>query len=266
MKIDHQKTTPEAAHAALELSDSVALLRKYHLYAFASNIEESAPVESNLSFAEGVHRMASKAVAIANLKARERRHDRAKLPHPRGALSEGVFSMLRGVPGDFSDHWRSDEWIINGEWFVFTGKSGAGKTWWLTALAGSALDRGVDVVYFTENGLLSAWHRSCREGREKRLMDDVTKVGVLIIDDIGVNNVSLEDLHILRFIVGHRCGEESLKPRATLWASCNELNTWSAVWGEGLSSREAIIATQIQQRISQNSTALCIRAPSSAVL
>lgn len=93
---------------------------------------------------------------------------------------------------------------------LMLGKVGTGKTHLATAIALSLIEQGIPVRYATVRDLIreirSTWQRGSRR-METEVIDEFGRVPLLILDEVGVQSGSENEMHLLFDVLDRRYGE-----------------------------------------------------------
>jgi DNA replication protein DnaC len=109
--------------------------------------------------------------------------------------------------------------------FIFSGKPGTGKNHLAAAICNELLLRGKSVLIITVADIMSAMKEtfSNRESTEEQLLNDLSNVDLLVIDEIGMQNESRYEKVIINQIVDRR--SSSKRPTGMLTNSAlDEMN------------------------------------------
>lgn len=91
---------------------------------------------------------------------------------------------------------------------IFVGKNGTGKTHIATAIANELRKENIPIIFGTLTDLVEKYNKSYKEHTEIELTKLYTKVDLLIIDDLGVENMNDWMLSKLFVIVNERMKNE----------------------------------------------------------
>ncbi|KEA53291.1 DNA replication protein DnaC [Mangrovibacter sp. MFB070] len=120
----------------------------------------------------------------------------------------------------------ADEFEGNIASFVFSGKPGTGKNHLAAAICNALLLHGKSVLIITVADIMSAMKGTFSEGAEtteERLIEDLSRVDLLVIDEIGVQTESRYEKVIINQIVDRR--SSSKRPTGMLTnLNINEMN------------------------------------------
>lgn len=159
--------------------------------------------------------------------------------HPRG-LSKSQFAEL-----------LSSQWINQHHNVLITGPTGCGKTYLGCVLATQACRHGLSVRYFRASRLLEALSIAHGDGRFTKLIQLLAKTDLLVLDDWGLEKLTLGQRNDLLEIMEDRHGL-----RSTLITSQVPVNQWHKSIGD------ATLADAILDRLLHNSHKLKLRGES----
>lgn len=150
--------------------------------------------------------------------------------HPRG-LNKSQFADL------LSSHWIHQHHNV-----LITGPTGCGKTYLGCVLATQACRHGLSVRYFRTSRLLEALSIAHGDGRFPKLIQQLAKTDLLVLDDWGLEKMNLSQRNDLLEIMEDRHGL-----RSTLITSQLPINQWHKAIGD------ATLADAILDRLLHNS-------------
>ena len=146
--------------------------------------------------------------------------------HPRGLEKPRMASLV------------ALEWIRQSLNLCLTGPTGSGKTWLACAFGNEACRRGFSVRYLRLPRLFEMLRISHGDGSYTKLMSQLLKTDLLILDDWGIQKVSAAQRNDLMEVIEDRHGR-----RSTLIASQLPTDHWHEYIGE------ATIADAILDRL-----------------
>ena len=146
--------------------------------------------------------------------------------HPRGLEKPRMASLV------------SLDWVRQSLNLCLTGPTGCGKTWLACAFGNEACRRGFSVRYLRLPRLFEMLRISHGDGSYTKLMNQLLKTDLLILDDWGIQKVSAAQRNDLMEVIEDRHGR-----RSTLIASQLPTDHWHEYIGE------ATIADAILDRL-----------------
>ena len=150
--------------------------------------------------------------------------------HPRG-LQRSQFAEL-----------LSNRWILQHHNVLITGPTGCGKTYLGCVLANQACRQGLSVRYFRMSRLMESLSIAHGDGRFSKMILQLAKTDLLVLDDWGLEKLSLGQRNDLLEIMEDRHGIKS-----TLITSQVPINQWHKTIGD------ATLADAILDRLLHNS-------------
>ena len=217
--------------------------------AFEQQIEQPATHDA-LSFEERLGLLLDREVTLRNNNRIERLLKAARLKiqaypedvdytHPRG-LQKNIFASL-----------LSSQWIERHQNILITGPTGCGKTYLGCVLATQACQHGYSVRYFRTSRLLETLTIAHGDGRFPRIIKQLAKTDVLVLDDWGLDQLSLSHRNDLLDILEDRHGSKS-----TLVTSQLPVKKWHGAIGD------ATLADAILDRLLHSSHRLQLKGES----
>ena len=159
--------------------------------------------------------------------------------HPRG-LHQSQFADL------LSSHWIHQHHNV-----LITGPTGCGKTYLGCVLATQACRHGLSVRYFRTSRLLESLSIAHGDGRFAKLIQQLAKTDLLVLDDWGLEKMTLGQRNDLLEIMEDRHGL-----RSTLITSQLPVAQWHKAIGD------ATLADAILDRLLHNSHKLTLKGES----
>ena len=135
--------------------------------------------------------------------------------HPRG-LERSMMASLVGL-----------DWVRAGRNLCVTGRTGCGKTWLACAFGNEACRRGLSTRYVRLPRLLEELRIAHGDGSWARLMGQLARIDLLILDDWGQQPLAAGQRQDLMEVIEERHGR-----RSTLIASQLPVKSWHAFIGE----------------------------------
>lgn len=159
--------------------------------------------------------------------------------HPRGLERAKMASLAGG------------DWIRRHQNLCITGPTGSGKTWLACALGNQACRQGLSVRYLRMPRLIKALGIAHGDGSYARLMSQLAKTNLLILDDWGIQKLTAPQRNDLMEVIEDRYGLH-----ATLIASQLPVEHWHDYIGE------ATLADAILDRLLHNAHRLPLQGES----
>ena len=159
--------------------------------------------------------------------------------HNRGLAKSQMATLIQG------------EWIERGQNLIITGSTGCGKTWLACALGNQACRQGRSTRYVRLTRLFDQLRIARGDGSYTRLMGQLLKTELLILDDWGIQSITEAQRGDLMEVIEDRHGRSS-----TLIASQLPAESWHEFIGE------ATLADAILDRLLHGSHRLALEGES----
>ena len=169
-----------------------------------------------------------------------------------GACVEDIdYRHPRGLDRAFMSTLASCGWVERHHNLTITGPTGSGKTWLACALGNQACRQGLSVRYFRLPRLFETLRIAHGDGSYPRLMNQLAKTDLLILDDWGLQKIAAAQRNDLMEVIEDRYGL-----RATLIAGQLPVEHWHEYIGE------ATLADAILDRLLHNAHRLPLKGES----
>ena len=169
-----------------------------------------------------------------------------------GACVEDIdYRHPRGIDRSFMSTLASCQWIERHQNLAITGPAGSGKTWLACALGNQAYRLGLSVRYVRLPRLFEMLRIAHGDGGYPRLMNQLAKTDLLILDDWGLQKIVAAQRNDLMEVIEDRYGL-----RATLIAAQLPIEHWHEYIGE------ATLADAILDRLLHNAHRLPLKGES----
>ena len=156
-------------------------------------------------------------------------------------VEEIDYQHPRGIDRAYLTSLTQCQWIERGQNMCITGPTGCGKTWLACAFGNQACRQGHSVRYLRLPRLFEQLRIAHGDGSYTRLMNQLAKVELIILDDWGIQKLNAPQRNDLMEIIEDRNGQSS-----TLIASQLPIENWHDVIGE------ATLADAILDRLIHN--------------
>mgnify|MGYP001554275083 CR=1 FL=1 len=186
----------------------------------------SQPAMGELSFEERFAMLVDREVLYRENRRLERLLKGAKLRV--GACVEDIdYRHPRGLEKSRMASLTSLDWVRQSLNLCLTGPTGCGKTWLACAFGNEACRRGFSVRYLRLPRLFEMLRIAHGDGSYTKLMNQLLKTDLLILDDWGIQRVSAAQRNDLMEVIEDRHGR-----RSTLIASQLPTEHWHEYIGE----------------------------------
>ncbi len=153
--------------------------------------QEELPAMNDLSFDERLEMLVN-AQYTARMKTKMARLIRlADLREPGANFVSIDYAPERNLNKSTVARLSDCQWIDNGTNLIITGATGVGKTYLASAFGRAACEKGLTVRSFRTTRLLTDLAISRGDGSYDKLMKDLTKPTLLILDDFGMKQMDL---------------------------------------------------------------------------
>jgi DNA replication protein DnaC len=142
-------------------------------------------------------------------------------------------------------------WIKEGKNLIITGAAGTGKTYLVSAFGNAACRKSLKVHSYRVNRLLTDLAISRGDGSYNRLLNDLKKPDLLILDDFGMAPIDPGACRDLLEVIDDRHGRKSIAISTQL-----PVAKWHAVF------EDATIADAVLDRVVNNAYRIELKGPS----
>jgi DNA replication protein DnaC len=212
------------------LEQTLDKLRAMKLIQMAKSLEErvSKPDHQGLSIADFVGLLVDDEFLHRENAKMASRLSSAKFKE-RAACMEGIdYKTSRGLSKQTMLDLGQLRWIEQKQNIALTGPSGAGKSYLAQALGHQACRQGYRVIYVRLPKLQTALLQSRADGSYAKLLKRFERANVLILDDLGVAELTENERRDLLEIIEDRYGIGS-----TVLTSQVPTKEWHAYFGSG---------------------------------
>ena len=229
-------------------------LSEMKLYAMKTEYQrqEELPAMSDLSFddrfsmivnAQHTARAESKCNRLLNA---------AKLREPTANLANIDYDPVRKLKKSDVGKLSNCEWINNGSNLIITGATGVGKTYLLSAFGRNACMAGLSVKCFRVPRLMTSLSIGRGDGSYDKLMKDMVKPDLLILDDFGLKQLDLSMTQDFLEVVEER----HYAARSIAISAQVPVKSWPAIF------TDPTVADAILDRLVRNAYRFDLKGPS----
>lgn len=235
------------------VNQTVAKLEALGLSAMASGLAEelaSPGPWSELSFEDRLGLLVDKEADARDSRRLARRLKAAKLRYP-AAVEDIDFRSPRGLDRSVIASLAQAGWVTRGHNVLITGATGCGKSYLACALANAALRQGHTALYMRTPRLVEELARGKADGRYVRLLGQLARVSLLVLDDFLLSPAPVEACRDLLEVI-----EDRTQRRSTAVASQLPVDKWHAAMAD------PTLAESILDRLCQASHRIAMKGPS----
>ena len=212
--------------------------------------KSTIPDITDLSFEERLGLLVDREMTERDNRRMTSRLRRAKLRHT-AILEDLDYRNSRGLDKGLVQSLAGCQWVKEHLNVLITGPTGVGKTWLACALAHKACREGYTAQYVRLTRLLRELTIAKGDGQYAKLLTNLAKVDVLILDDWGLMKLSAENRRDLLEVLEDRHGR-----RSTIATSQLPMDQWHDVIGD------ATLADAILDRLVHNAYKINLRGES----
>ena len=214
--------------------------------------QQELPVIADLDFDERFAMIVNEQYTARNNAKVQRLIRVADLREPTAYLANVDYDSVRKFKKADVARLSSCEWISSGSNLIITGATGVGKTYLLSAFGRAACMKGISVKSYRVPRLLTSLGISRGNGSYNKLMSDMMKPGLLILDDFGLKQLDLAMTQDLLEVVEerhHACRSIAISAQLPV-------KDWPSVF------KDRTIADAILDRLVRNAYRLDLKGPS----
>ncbi len=150
----------------------------------------------------------------------------AKLRHP-ASIEDIDFRAPRGLDKSVMLSLAQAQWVTQRQNVLITGATGCGKSFIACALAHAAIRQGNTALYVRVPRLLDDLAVSRGDGRYQRLLAQLQRMSLLVLDDFLLTPANVEQCRDLLEVI-----EDRTHMRSTLIASQLPVDSWHAAMAD----------------------------------
>lgn len=152
---------------------------------------------------------------------------KARFRYPGASIEDINFMAKRGITKDVILSLSRNEWIKDKRNIIITGSTGVGKTYMACALGNSACRAGISTYYTRLPRLFQELKISKADGSYAKLLQKLSRVNLLIVDDWGLSPLSDTERRDFLEIM-----EDRYNVRSTIISSQIPTEKWHDLIGE----------------------------------
>ncbi len=214
--------------------------------------QQELPAMNDLDFDERFSMIVNEQYTARNNAKVQRLIKAANLREPTANLASIDYDSVRKIKKADIARLSSCEWITTGANLIITGATGVGKTYLLSAFGRAACMKGLSVKSYRVPRLLTRLGISRGDGSYNKLMQEMIKPNLLILDDFGIKQLDLAMTQDLLEVVEerHHAGR-SIAISAQL-----PVKEWPSVF------KDQTIADAVLDRLVRNAYRIDLKGPS----
>lgn len=199
------------------------------LYGMSDGLKEqiASSAYKDLSFEERFSMLVDKEMVCRDNRKLQMLLRKAHLRYPNACIEDINFRIKRGIIKQVILKLAQNEWIRNKQNIIITGSTGVGKSYIACAFGNNACRLGISSYYVRLPRLLKDFEIARTDGRYIKLLQRLSRVKLLIVDDWGLS--SLSDVERRDFL---EITEDRHNVRSTIICGQLPIDKWHDVIGD----------------------------------
>lgn len=214
----------QRAGARMEMEEALRSDARQML--FSNEVIDSFIAGSTLAELRVVAALLSHQMEVRGRNQLEKRMRRARFPAMK-TFSAYDFSQISLPEGYSAADLKSLSFVDAAQDFVFHGQTGRGKTHLAIAIGISAVSKGKTVRFFTVAGLVMGLVEANRTGKIEKMLSDIGKVDLLILDELGYVPLDIEGARLLYQVMANAYEKQSVIITTNI-----EFSKWGTIFGD----------------------------------
>lgn len=191
--------------------------------AYALEEQQIMPASQELAFEDRLGLLVEREIVWRDNRRLERLLRQAKLKQAQACMEDIDYRGSRGLDKRLMVTLAGCEWIRRSQNVLLTGPTGAGKTWLACALGNQACRQGFSAMYLRVPRLVEQLRIAHGDGSFGKLLAQLAKIDVLLLDDWGLTPLQPSERHDLLEMVDDR-----VSTRSTIITSQLPVEHWHA--------------------------------------
>ena len=207
------------------IQHTITQLKSLKLDGMARALEEQQimPASQELTFEDRLGLLVEREIVWRDNRRLERLLRQAKLKQAQACMEDIDYRGSRNLDKRLMLTLAGCDWIRRSQNVLLTGPTGSGKTWLACALGNQACRQGFSVMYVRVPRLLEQLRIAHGDGSFGRVLAQLAKVDVLLLDDWGLTPLQSSERHDLLEVVDDR-----VNARSTIITSKLSVEHWHA--------------------------------------
>lgn len=204
---------------------TIAQLKSLKLDGMAHALEEQRimPASQELGFEDRLGLLVEREIIWRDNRRLERLLRQARLKQAQACMEDIDYRGSRGLDKRLMVTLAGCDWVRRSQNVLLTGPTGAGKTWLACALGNQACRQGFSVMYVRVPRLLEQLRIAHGDGSFGKLLAQLARIDVLLLDDWGLTPLQSSERHDLLEVVDDR-----VNARSTIITSQLPVDHWHA--------------------------------------